>query len=112
MAPGPELEPELETGEVVEAAVVVDEEKEDERNSNPISTRRSESTKKPDRKRRRVGRSPSPSPAESTSKEAKKGEVVVVGRRRMYFWGRVYLGWVVVWGLVATLLWAGFYPPA
>lgn len=92
-----------------ELEVVDEEEKEVVVVEEEASTRREESTKKPDRKRRRVGRSPSPSP---TLKEDTKEVVVVEKRRRMYFWGRVYLGWVVVWGLVATLLWAGFYPPA
>lgn len=32
--------------------------------------------------------------------------------RRMHAYGRWYLGWVVTWGAIATVLWAGFYPPA
>ena len=31
---------------------------------------------------------------------------------RMHRYGRWYLRWVVVWGMVATVLWAGFFPPA
>ncbi|KAJ9105768.1 hypothetical protein QFC20_004255 [Naganishia adeliensis] len=26
--------------------------------------------------------------------------------------GRIWIGWAVVWSLVSTVLWAGFYPPA
>lgn len=99
--------------EVVEEAVVeetkLEEQKEGEEEEIEHSTRpESTSTHKPHRKRRRVG---SP-PAHVIALEEESGKVVVEAKRRMYFWGRVYLGWVVVWGLVATLLWAGFYPPA
>jgi phosphatidylinositol glycan class V len=32
--------------------------------------------------------------------------------RRMTKWGRLWVGYVVVWGAVSMLLWAGHYPPA
>ncbi|KAL7415352.1 hypothetical protein BDY24DRAFT_273677 [Mrakia frigida] len=97
-------------GEVVEEETKLGEQKEGEeeqleRSTPPDSTT---STHKPLRKRRRVG---SPT-AHVVASEEESGKVVVEGKRRMYFLGRVYLGWVVLWGLVATLLWAGFYPPA
>ena len=32
--------------------------------------------------------------------------------RRMTKWGRIWVGYVVIWGAVSLLLWAGHYPPA
>jgi phosphatidylinositol glycan class V len=33
-------------------------------------------------------------------------------QRKMGRWGKVWVGWSVVWGAVGIVLWSGHYPPA
>ncbi|ORY24705.1 GPI mannosyltransferase 2 [Naematelia encephala] len=42
----------------------------------------------------------------------KRDEAVNSQGRAMSFWGKIWVWWVVLWGGVGIVLWAGHYPPA
>lgn len=55
---------------------------------------------------------PHSSPAEDQAETVRKEQEEIAAGRRMTRWGRIWMGYVVVWGAISLLLWAGHYPPA